>query len=144
MGVFLAVTVAGMGGALALTRYGTSSWRTGELKAVDHAIEAALGTDSQPDPLYVTELRARAWAGAAAKADSAAVRAWVHGSVLPISGRDGRTIHVTLYQLTTRPGCPLVSRLHATLVQSPSDTLRVAELSANCPPTPSLQPATGP
>jgi len=95
---------------------------------------------SAPSPIEhsatTTESPALEWARAAVRADSGAVRGWLSPAVLEVGGIAGDTVRVTLFRLTRRKGCPLLSRLDAVLTGDLSD-LRVDRVETSCPRVPS-------
>lgn len=88
-----------------------------------HGISAPPRIDSAAD----------AWLARAVDEDPAAVRAWLGVAVLSVSTSVGDTARTTLWRLTIHHGCPLVSRMHATVVGRYTDSTRVVRLTANCP-----------
>jgi hypothetical protein len=120
--------------------------------AVERLLHQALGDDPATPPAWTggrglelgTALPGRdttipvppppalAWALAAVRTDSAAVRGWLSPAVLELGGIAGDSVRLTLFRLTLRKGCPLVSRLHAVLSGELGD-LQVDRMESSCP-----------
>jgi hypothetical protein len=77
-----------------------------------------------------------AWIGLAAGQDSAALRGWLGRAVLVTAEVRGDTVETTLWRVTLRGSCPLLSRLHATSVGRVTGRTRFVMLAADCPPVP--------
>lgn len=80
-----------------------------------------------------------AWIAGAAQQDSTALRGWLGRTVLVTADVHGDTVETTLWRLTLRPSCPLLSRMHATTVGRVTGGTRFVALTAECPPVPGGQ-----
>jgi hypothetical protein len=65
--------------------------------------------------------------------DSAALREWLGPLVLATATVYGDTVQTTLWRVTLRSGCPLLSRMHATSVGRGTGEDEIVTLSADCP-----------
>jgi hypothetical protein len=74
-----------------------------------------------------------AWRAVAVEKDSIAVRQWLGRWVLATGETRGDTARLTLWRLTLRPGCPLISRLVATSVGAASYEYRRVKVTSTCP-----------
>ena len=73
------------------------------------------------------------WISLAVMRDSAALREWLGPLVLATATVYGDTVQTTLWRVTLRSGCPLLSRMHATSVGRGTGEDEVVTLSADCP-----------
>jgi hypothetical protein len=79
------------------------------------------------------------WVARAARLDSAALRDWLGDAVLATATVHGDTVRTTLWRLTLRHTCPLLSRMHAVSIGRTMGDTRIVSLSADCPVVPSEQ-----
>jgi hypothetical protein len=83
------------------------------------------------DSVHTTE--PAEWISGAVLRDSAAVREWLGPLVLATATVYGDTVQTTLWRVTLRSGCPLLSRMHATSVGRGTGKTEIVTLSADCP-----------
>lgn len=143
--------------ALGLTTYTQSVFNPGPAQILEEAFQRALG-DSLPavpaydasrsglaisagtaptdTPAIVPSLPADSasrWVADAVRRDSSAIRAWLSPLVLRWASRNRDTVRLTFVRLTRHPGCPLVSRLDATLSDERLEPTRLLSVTATCP-----------
>lgn len=89
--------------------------------------------DSKPGDTSTTLDPVSAWRAVAVDKDSIAVRQWLGRWVLATGETRGDTFRLTLWRLTLRPGCPLISRLVATSIGAASYEYRRVKVTSTCP-----------
>ena len=95
---------------------------------------------SAQDAQAVAPREPEEWVARAARVDSAALRDWLGDAVLATATVHGDTVRTTLWRLTLRHSCPLLSRMHAVSIGRTMGDTRIVSLSADCPPIPSVDP----
>jgi hypothetical protein len=100
------------------------------------------GSAPNPPTASVAEPRddPRAWAEAAAQADSGALRDWLGRWVLATARTSHDTIRLTLRRWSHRPGCPALSTLVATTTGVARGVYRLSGITATCPSLPEAGP----
>jgi len=73
------------------------------------------------------------WISRAIDRDSAALRDWLGPLVLATATVHGDTVQTTLWRMTLRAGCPLISRMRATSVGRATGETEIVALRADCP-----------
>jgi len=93
---------------------------------------------SAPAPSAAEEPRddPRAWAEAAAQADSGALRDWLGRWVLATARTSHDTLRLTLHRWSRRAGCPTLSTLVATTIGVSRGVYRLSGITATCPVLP--------
>jgi len=95
--------------------------------------DTARSGGSQPGDTSTTVDPVSAWRAVAVEKDSIAVRQWLGPWVLATGETRGDTVRLTLWRLTLRPGCPLISRLVATSIGAASYEYRRVKVTSTCP-----------
>jgi hypothetical protein len=95
--------------------------------------DTARSRDSEPRDTSIRIDPVTAWRAVAVKKDSVAVRQWLGSWVLATGETRGDTAQLTLWRLTLRPGCPLISRLVATSIGAATYQYRRVKVSSTCP-----------
>jgi hypothetical protein len=143
--------------ALGLTTYTQSVFNPGPAQTLEEALQQALGDSLPTVPAYdasrtglpisagtapsdapsvapsVPADSASRWVADAVRRDSSAIRAWLSPLVLRWASRNRDTVRLTFVRLTHHSGCPLVSRLDATLSDEPFAPTRLVRVTATCP-----------
>jgi hypothetical protein len=97
------------------------------------------GVDSTLTPIHTRSTdsvdtgQATEWITHAVARDSAALREWLGPLVLATATVHGDSVQTTLWRVTLRRGCPLLSRMDATSVGRGSGETAIVALSADCP-----------
>jgi hypothetical protein len=102
---------------------------------------SALGIAPLPDTAQSAEPKdsstiqdpVSAWRAVAVRKDSTAVRKWLGRGVLATGETRGDTVLLTLWRLTLRPGCPLLSKLVSTSTGAVSYDLHRVKVTSTCP-----------
>lgn len=84
----------------------------------------------------VPEVQPGQWVRSALARDSAALRGWLGSLVLVTAATHGDSVETTLWRVTTVPGCPWLSRLHATSVGRSGTVAKLVRLTGDCPAVP--------
>jgi hypothetical protein len=95
--------------------------------------DTAQSRDTEPRDSSTRLNPVSAWRTVAVDKDSIAVRQWLGRWVLATGQTRGDTVRLTLWRLTLRHGCPLVSRLVATSVGAASYEFRRVKVTSTCP-----------